>query len=260
MKIKMKRTLFLIIILTGIFTEIQAQRALKARFKVSYFDRTNTSLFDQHPDLDHIIVSYRRDTAMTVILSFRKNTTSLKRETYYLPFEGDRYMLHKKYAKLVLPKVPKLEMQYFDGIKDLSHIGSSLQTTFRRDTVDNLFFYSPFIGGIKYPEPSPRHRARFKGNVSLLQKQLSSGFKQWKPLEISDSTLVITGVVERDGTLGKLELISGNPSQFSNKTIQFITKEATTWIPAEQNDRTVRYLVKFFVRVNPDETITLSIY
>ena len=255
----MKRTLFLIIILTGIFTEIQAQTALKARFKVSYFDRTNTSLFDKHPDLDYINISYRGDTAMAVILSFRKKTTALNEERYYLPFEGDRYMLHKKYAKLVLPKVPKLEMQYFAGIKDLSHTRSRLKTTLRRDTVDNLFIYSTFTGEDKYYEPSPIHRARFKGEVSLLQQKLSSGFKQWKPLKISDSTLVITGLVERDGTIGKLELISGNPSQFSNKAIQFLTQEATAWIPAEQHERTVKYLVKFFVRLNPDETITLSI-
>lgn len=93
----------------------------------------------------------------------------------------------------------------------------------------------------------------------MLQSKLTQSFKQWKPLKISDSTLVITGIIERNGTLGNLELRSDNPSQFSKKTLEFIAQEATSWTPAEQNVRTVRYLVKFFVRLNPDESITLSI-
>ena len=67
----MKKIIILLFV-SFVFAKVQAQTALKARFKVSYFDRTNTSLFDKHPDLDYINISYRGDTAMAVILSFRK--------------------------------------------------------------------------------------------------------------------------------------------------------------------------------------------
>lgn len=160
----MKKTLFLIIIVTGFFANVRAQITTRARFLVSYSDASNKPFFDQYPDLNHVLVSYKNDTISTVTLSFRQKTSALNEEIYYLTFEGDQYMLHKKYEKLRLPKATKLAIQYFEGINDRSHTGYKLETTLRRDSVDHLFSYYAFTGEGKYPEPSSRHRAKFKGD------------------------------------------------------------------------------------------------
>lgn len=258
-KLAMKKNLFSIIIAIGIFANVQAQISFKSRFQVSYPDASNKPLFDQHPDLNRIVISYKNDTAVVLTLCFRQTTNAVNEDRYNLAFEGDRYMLHRNYKKLIMPKPAKLAMQYFEGVQDRSQTGYRLVTTLHRDSAAHEFSYYTFVDDGKYPEPSPRHRARLKADVLQLQKKLTQNFKQWKPLAVTDSVLVITGIVERDGSFGKLELKSGDPSQFSKKVSEFIEREATNWTPAEQNVRTVRYQVKFFVRLNRDESITFSV-
>lgn len=69
-----------------------------------------------------------------------------------------------------------------------------------------------------YGEPSLNYRAKFKGDLSQLQKKLSQNLKKWKPIAVADSVLLITGVVEKGGFLGNPVLKSGTPTSFSKKT------------------------------------------
>lgn len=91
------------------------------------------------------------------------------------------------------------------------------------------------------------------------QKKLELDVKQWEPIPASDSILILTGIVDRNGALGKIEQKISNPTQFSKKVMEFIEREAPIWYPAWAGTRTVMYRVKFFIRFNTNGLVTLSV-
>lgn len=285
------------IILVSIFSNALAQITSKANFEVSSQDSSAKSFFDQHPDLDRIVIRYKKDTAANVSFYYRaKQDKGFQIELLDLTFEGDRYLLDKKYRSLPLPKPAKLAMQYLAGIPNLSKskTGYDLTTTLHPDSLINSFsFYisndenastepsksnSPkskvgFSKFQKKPEQNVKqrnpntvydfssfNRARFRGDILQLQKTLEQKYKQWKPISVQDSILLLTGIVEKNGFLGKLGLEIGDPSQFSKKISEVLELEATSWWPAiVSSGSKVRYKVKFFIKLNSNDSLTVSI-
>lgn len=256
----MKKNLFSIIIATGIFVNVQAQTDRKAAFQISYPDRSTHSFFEEHPDLNYITIRYENDTAVSLKLSFYQTTGTVNDERYYLSFEGDRYLFHKKYKELSLPKPAKLTMEYLAGFGKLRDSSTyyDLAIILRRDSIIHDFNFYTIVVNNLYRPVKDLNRAKLLIGVGQLQKKLTQNFKKWKPITVPDSVLVITGIVESDGSLGNLGLKSGNPSSFSKKVLEFIGQEAVSWSPAWQT-KPVRYQVKFFVRLNRDESITFSV-
>ena len=103
------------------------------------------------------------------------------------------------------------------------------------------------------------YRPTFKGDILKLTKKLEQDFKNWKPIAITDSMIIITGLVEKNGTIGKLKLIEGKPSVYSNKVLEFMSREATSWLPRVNGGGKRPWNVRISVRVNKDNSMKVSI-
>lgn len=248
------------IISMGVLLNTQAQREPKAGFQIGFPDQSAKGFFVLHPEMDCIVIKYKNDKAVAMDFLYKQGSGKYSHELFDLTFEGDRYLIDKKYQILLFPKPGKLTMEYLAGLEKLSqrNPGYDASITLRRDSIIHHFSFFTSTGSNLPSSGQDLHRARLKGGVGPLQKKLEQNFKQWKSVKVVDSALLIYGVVSENGTLGKLALEIGEPSQFSNRILEFIQKEAINWQPAWQN-RDVRYRVKFFVRLNPDESITLSV-
>lgn len=280
----MKTLLLSILIAAGMFFNTNAQTGFQANFKVSLPDQSANSIFDQHPDLGYIYITYKNDTAAVARFYYHENqAASVQREAFYLTFEGDLYVLDKRYPKLSLPKPAKLKMEYLSGIKRLGDSNTYYDLTTRvvRDSIIRQFSY--FIlpaGAYRYYRPQENKRVihsskspasptftdtvytlhpKFKGDVLELQRKLGQSFKLWKPVAITDSVLLILVFVERNGSLGNLRLEFGNTSPFSDKVLEFIRREASSWWPRVENFKKIKDVTKIFVRLNSDESFRISI-
>jgi hypothetical protein len=280
----MKTLLLSILIAVGILFKAQAQTGFQANFKVSLPDQSANHIFDQHPGLDYIYLTYKSDTATVAGFYYHANQgASIQKERFYLNFEGDRYLLDKRYPKFNLPKPAKMQMKILSGVK---HLGDSvtyydLTTKIIRDSIIHHFNYFALPGGT-YRYYGSRENTRvinsskspgfetlidtvytlhpkFKGNIAELQKRLGQSLKLWKPIAVTDSALLIFGFVERNGSLGNLRLEYGKTSPFSNKILEFIQQEASLWWPRSENFRKIKDLTKIFVRLKPDESFAVSI-
>jgi hypothetical protein len=258
----MKRILLLVIIATGVLFKVQAQITARAGFELSTYDRSANPFFDRYSNIDHISIEYKDGKARTLDIYFRnQKTTSTLGEQYILTFDGDLHLFKRKYRQFPLPNAAKLKMSYISGIKKLGDSNSlySLTTTLRRDSIIQRFsFYT--VTGDTEPDLDPgRNRPLLRGDILKLTKSLEQNFKQWKPVKVTDSIIIITGTVEKNGTIGKLQLVEGRKSTYSDKVLEFMSREATSWWPVMQGGKLMQWAVRISVRVNKDESIKVSI-
>ena len=255
----MKKTLITLIVSMGLFLNAQAQREPRAGFQIGFPDQSSKSFFTLYPEIDCIIIKYKNNQPVNLDFRFKQSPGKYSHELFDMAFEGDKYFVTKKYETLVLPNPGKLTMDFLAGVEKLSQRNPNYDAsvTLRPDSIFHHFSFFTSTGGNLTPSEQTLNRAKLKGGIAPLQKKLEQNFKQWKPIKGVDSAILISGVVSENGTLGKLETKIGEPSQFSNRVLEFIQSEAIGWQPAWQN-RNVRYQIKFFVRLNPDGSITLS--
>lgn len=256
----MKKTLFTLIVSMGLFLNAQAQREPRAAFQIGFPDQSSKSFFMLHPEIDCVIIKYKNNQAVNVDFRFEQSPGKFSREFFDLTFEGDKYYIAKKYETLKLPKPGKLTMEFLANVEKLSRRNPDYDASIilRSDSIFHNFSFFTSIGNNVTPSKQNLDRASLKGGIAPLQKKLEQNFKQWNPVKGVDSIILISGVVSENGTLGKLEMKIGEPSKFSNRVLEFIQNEAIGWEPAWQS-RNVKYQVKFFVKLNPDNSIALSI-
>lgn len=282
----MKKVLIVIIITIGMFVNVQAQTDYKLGFQVSLPDQSANGIFDLHSKLDYIYITYRDDNPATISFNYRPNQEGKSvNEMLYLTFEGDRYLLAKKYPGFTLPKPARSKIEYLSWVKNFrdSSIYYGLTTRVVRDSVMHDFkFYTLSKSSRRYrelegnfgivtavkdsslttiPDTLYSLHPKPKGGFSKVKKKLEDSFQQWKLITVLDSALLFSGIVETNGSFGNLKLEIGEPSLFSEKVIDFIERESLKWWPRAINTtRKVRQKTKIFIRLNHDETITLSTY
>lgn len=291
----MKNTLFLTMILAGIFFSTKAQTVRKAGFMVSFPDKSTKSFFDLHPDVERIVIHYKNDEALALDVYRHDMPTTGPNEAFFLKFEGDRYLLCKKYKSLSIPTPGKLRVEYLSGIKKPGDSGTyyRLETTLRPDSIIyHYHFYTvaPDVAGINSTRgnqsasnPSPHqqkasqttkkiatytddvsvypYRAMLKSDFSQLQKTMEQEFQKWKPIDVGDSVVLASGIVDKDGRLGKLKLETGQSTSFATHIMEVFEQQAASWWPAVVSTGTkVRYKARFFVRLNMDHSLTVSIF
>ena len=258
----MKAPLLLLLITIGFCANSLAQHPA-ARFNVFLRDSSNRAIFDLHPDLKHLQVEYNKGIAKTILAVYdHPKEDSPNKEKYVLGFEGDRYALIKKYPGISIPHAPKLEMATLENIKNLadSNVHVEVSTRLQRDTLCHYFsFYILKEGEYWYTFTDPYLSPKLKVNLSVFEQGLNAAFKQWKPLAVKDSALVITGMVEKDGSLHEVKLSLGEPSPFSDKILEFIINHAKPWTPAKAiRTKPTKGQAKMFLKLNPDDTISFS--
>ncbi len=257
----MKKIFFLFIVITAFSFQLQAQTASRAGFDVNIYNPSTNQFFEQYKNIDHIVIFYDKGDLETIEIFFRGKSQPIFGERYTLTFDGDLYLFRKKYGKFPFPNATTAKLTNFQGIGKITDVNVtySLTTTMRCDSLVHHFnFYTydgntePFLGPADY-------LPTFKGDILKLTKKLEQDFKNWKPISITDSMVIVTGLVEKDGTIGKLKLIEGKPSAYSNKILGFMGREATSWLPRVDGGGKRAWNVRISVRLNKDNSMKVSI-
>lgn len=255
----MKAIFLVTILVLGFFFALQAQTQLKAGFDLSIYNPSANQFFDRYQDIDHITV-YSGSDDETLSIYFRGHSTAPS-ERYTLTFDGDLHLLNRKYKEFPLPNDPKAELTYFQGIKKMADVNTMyhLRTTLKRDSIKYQFSFYTYTGNTEPKDDPIYYRPVFKGDILKLTRKLEQKFKQWKPIVVTDSIIIMTGLVDKKGAISKLQLIEGSTSAYSNKVLDFMSGEATSWWPKFNGGGKRPWHVRISVRVNKDESMKVAI-
>ena len=257
----MKKILFVALLLTLIVFEIKAQRMGRAGFEVRTYDTSANQFFEQNSNIKHISIHYYNGMAQVLYVYYKGRDVNRPDEKYTLTFEGDVHLFNKKFKTFPFPRKTVAKLHSLDGFINLkdSTIVYTNYTTIKPDSLTQHFsFYT--VKGKAIPDFFPEfYRPTLKGSILELTKKLETEFKQWKPLKVTDSIIVLTGLVDKEGKIGKLSLIDEAPSEYSNKVLDFMTRVATSWNPRIAGGALMRSEVKISVRINKDDSVKISI-
>ncbi|ATP56343.1 hypothetical protein CPT03_07590 [Pedobacter ginsengisoli] len=240
---------------------LAAQTTSRAGFDVNVYNPSANQFFDRHHNIDHIVIFYDKGNLETIEIFFRGKPKPTLGERYTLTFDGDLYLFRKKYGKFPLPNATTAKLTNFQGIGKITDVNViyNLTTRMQRDSLVHHFNFYTYNGNTEPFLGSADYRPTFKGDILKLTKKLEQDFKNWKPIAITDSMIIITGLVEKDGTIGKLKLIEGKPSVYSNKVLEFMGHEATMWLPRVDGGGKRAWNIRISVRVNKDNSMKVSI-
>lgn len=257
----MKKIVFIIICISIFLFQLQAQTTSKAGVDVKIYNPSVNPFFDQHDNIDHIVIFYTKNDVETIEVFFRGQPAPVLGERYILTFDGDLYLFNKKYKQFPIPNATTAQLTNFQGIKNMTDVNTvyGLTTTIRRDSLTHHFNFYTYSGNTE-PKLSPTgNHPTFVGNILKLAENLEQDFNRWKPITVTDSLIIMTGLVEKNGTIGELKLIEGSSSAYSDKVMDFMSREATSWLPRFDGGGKRAWPVRISVRVNRDESMKVSI-
>ncbi|NQX56701.1 hypothetical protein HQN86_23995 [Pedobacter panaciterrae] len=257
----MKKMFFLFILIYAFGFHLQAQTTSRAGFDVNVYNPSAKQFFDRYKNIDNIVIFYDKRDIATIEIFFRGKPQPTFGERYTLTFDGDLYLFRKKYGKFPFPNPTTAKLTNFQGIGKITDVNViyNLTTTMQRDSLVHHFNFYTFEGNTEPLLGPADYRPTFKGDILKLTKKLEQDFKNWKPIAITDSMIIITGLVEKNGTIGKLKLVEGKPSVYSNKVLEFMSREATSWLPRVDGGGKRPWNVRISVRVNKDNSMKVSI-
>lgn len=151
-------------------------------------------------------------------------------------------------------------MNYISCIRNIADSSGlySLTTTVRPDSLTLLYSFSTVTGNT-YPELYPHIGPTFRGDVGKMTKKLEEEFAKWKLNIANDSVTIFQALIEKSGRLGKLNLVEGKKSVYTDKVLDFLTAEATAWLPRFDGSGKIPWEIRISVRVNRDQTMKISI-
>lgn len=257
----MKTLLLSILTTVGLLFNVKAQTTSKAGFDVSIYNPSANQFFDRYRSIDHIVILYDKGNAETIEIFFRGQPKPIFGERYTLRFDGDVYLLNKKYKQFPLPNATTAKLTNFQGIKKMTdvNVNYDLTTIIRRDSLMHHFNFYTYEGNTEPFRGALGNYPAFKGDILMLTEKLKHELKQWKSIAVTDSVIILSGIVEKDGTIGKLKLIEGKSSAYSNKVLEFMSREAISWLPKVDGGGKRAWPVRISVRANKDGFIKVSI-
>ncbi len=220
------------------------------------------SILIANPQIDSIHIQFFQNTPSKLEIFKESNVVRNYKNRkdiffYDLSFEGDKLLLSDD----------------FPTIKNL--LNKNLATTIQKpETVKNFKLvigkkYSQLRDSVPiyglYPTMTPQRK-------KSLQNFLSSQYKEFaKEVFTKDSVLLFQAIVDKSGNLIQIELLKGRKSDFYNfildsyryyvENILNKTNTATgksLLLPAMLNGRPIRSLIDMYVRLNPNNTISIS--
>lgn len=277
----MKKILCFFITLLGFFLNVQAQ-AKKTKIRIIVPTQLSEKIFNTNSGLSTINISYLEDGAK--IVRIQHNGTPNDIEEFFLDFEGDRFLLNKKYPEIDLPDPANLLIDDLSGIESLKDIVEVKRTTtIMRDSTIYSFYINPAgnpdresisqdrnaiivsasgkLGQTDTRDTVYTLHPKPKSSFSKLERKLELDFRHSNLKSFVDSAILVSGIVETDGTFSNIGLAVGEPSRFSDRIIEIIKGEPLSWYPrVTHTQKKVRQLTKIFVRLNPDRTFTVLTY
>ena len=190
-----------------------------------------------------------------------KNNQKYKEEYYDLNFEGDKYLLTKKYENLDFLSLLK---EQADSLVSLRKCNAqySLNATLYRDSIvykisqccsssqQNVSYIEPYL-------PS----ARYNGNIKKLAELLEQNYIPIQHGIVGDSVYIFKGFVNDHplNSLDNITLTEGIKCPFSEFISASLSKTGKSWLSMVQGGREVKSYVRIFVRLNSDKSITLDV-
>ncbi|WP_132226046.1 hypothetical protein [Pedobacter sp. ok626] len=250
-----------VLALIPLWYSARAQETTQVIFTISFADIAAKHFFEGNQDIDYLTFVYNNETliGLNIYRLLPSKTKSI--ESYDLNFAGDRYILAKKYPTLVFPKNPKLQMDEITSMPSLkSKLGRyRVETSVKRDSIFNWFAYYTLDTNTTKRKVDRINRAAYKGDLKTVQEAVQSIYRNSRSKNASDSSLLITGFVDENGSLGNLKRVYGISTKLTLKTIEAIRQSAQSWRPAELNGKNVKYLVKFFIQLKDDGNVEISV-
>lgn len=85
----------------------------------------------------------------------------------------------------------------------------------------------------------PDEAAQFPGGMEKIKQYLFENFHYPSTEKFWKGTIFVDFVIEKDGSIGKVEILSGGPQVFDDEVIRVI-KNMPKWIPAQKDGKPVR--------------------
>ncbi|WP_286859796.1 MULTISPECIES: hypothetical protein [Sphingobacterium] len=224
------------------------------------------TIYEKTPNIKSVYLAYKAKQPYYVIISFLDKKVN---ETYNLDFEGDIFILSKKY-----PEIYKLTSESYlknIAINDSLKIDENFKALiFKRERTDFEVFNGDLDQTTKkqlieniWATP-PKLKA---GNVDLVNK-ISSALKNNKLKAPIDSIQVFKVRIDKKGVFKESELLFGRESSFSRliKKIlsdreTFFFKDGTSkFLPAIRLNTAAPFEtnLKIYVRLQPDGNIIIK--
>lgn len=264
-KTNLTKRALLIILCSCSLSGLNAQTRQLASFRIALPDSSGRQFFNRN-DLHKYIVEFEQEKPVSVTMykntGMYGNADSVADEFYDLEFEGDKYLIKKKYEHINIPSLPVLDMSYWAAIGNIQHFKVRYEVpkaVVFKDSAAYLF------NVWSYPDDpdfflfrmGPKV-ARYKGDIGLLAGRLERAFREKGHLPVTDSIFIFRGIVQRDGSLTDLELIVGENGSFSELIQLGLTESGAAWEPVFMN-RTIATYVRIYARLHADKRITLDI-
>ena len=181
-------------------------------------------------------------------------------ENYFFTFDGDVHLFNKKYPQFSFQNSSELKDRYIDEMKDVTKYETlyRLISSFRPDSLTHFFEFYSRSNVQEYDFGRVSNRPYLKQDISQLTDTLQQCLKSWKSIIIIDSIIVMSGTVEKNGSLTNLKLLAGDTSPYSKKIMQELAT-VTQWWPVRHGGKALPWPVKISVRVNPDHTLKVGI-
>lgn len=236
------------------------------KFDTTFPNTSSIKYFQQNPPIKKVSfytgISESRSLSIypKTIWQASENENYVNRnnyESFDLSFQGDLYLLGKKYGLINFP-----EKEINELVKKTCGKKFSLRGIITPDSIHLQLTYNCITKPIDPEEKifvKIEKERGYKGGVKKLKQHLEDEIKN-KNISLSknieDSVLIFTAVLSKDSSLLRLELIEGNYSAFSQAIMDFLIKPRT-WLPTEAGGRPVKSYSKIFIRLHKDKSLTV---
>jgi hypothetical protein len=258
----MRYYLLLLLFTLGCAGLTHAQTTQRAELTVGFLDKSYSDFFHRNPN----ILSIDIDHTNMVTLKINKKVTdpnNAYKDIFVLTFEGDEYLFKKKYGEIKMPKVPNVDINYLNGVKDAELQKSFFKTytIIKPDSIIHRYAYHTYQGDLDKPNQhsGDRQRPLLRSDFSKLKLAVDDSYKTFEKKLVKQTILMYSGIVDKKGKLNQLKLIEGKESQLSKRLMQTIEHEDTLWWPVMQGGRLSERSIRIFVNIKPNETLSLSI-
>ena len=178
-----------------------------------------------------------------------------KSEYYNLDFEGDRYLLQKKWGTVLLPEkeiallIKRTCDAYYklDGHwrKDSLFIRHSYWCDSNDSDSERVFIAIP-------------HRIEFKQGKEKLREQLEEVVTPYKRMLDITTVYIFRLLVSRDSSISSVKMVEGDSASLAAGVLMDELKRSGPWIPAQQGGRSVKAYMKVYVRLEPKSKLVVE--
>ncbi|MFT3902384.1 MAG: hypothetical protein QM727_04390 [Niabella sp.] len=217
--------------------------------------------FANHPDIQKVVVHYEQDVPLSVYIWFEKDSIILIRETYDLGFIGDEYLFKQLYGPFVIPLFPNSKVENLPLLPG-PHCKAALLdklVTISEDEVKYEFRINCSSGEEKvtYNKRYIGAPAKYSGDISTLSRSAESLYIPDKDSSEIDSVLIFRGIVNQEGVLNNIEMVSGRGSKFSEAVLYALERSKYKWTAADIGVGSIKTYIRVYAHLNKEGTITI---